>query len=139
MKKLLAVFMCVTLLLVSMTSRSRSGGQINFADLAEKYSEYIGNNFVGKGKKAETKKALKGRRIRKPTALLISGIPYLCFEAANRYAEGSIPQVSYTGYYETADESLGDSGMFMNTEYDTLENLEKCFPGRAYECVSDRL
>lgn len=61
------------------------------------------------------------------------GIPYICFEAANWYVEGSIPMVSYTGYYETYDASLGNSGMFMNTEYDTLENLEKFFPGRALE------
>lgn len=61
------------------------------------------------------------------------GIPYICFEAANWYAEGSIPTLSYTGYYETADESLGECGMFMNTKYDTLENLEKYFPGRSLE------
>lgn len=61
------------------------------------------------------------------------GIPYICFEAANWYAEGGLEMFSYTGYYETTDKSLGWDGMFMNTEYDTLENLEECFPGRALE------
>ena len=43
------------------------------------------------------------------------------------------PELDYSGFYETADTNIGDSGMFMNTKYDTLENLEKYFPGRAQE------
>ena len=31
----------------------------------------------------------------------------------------------------TYDYSLGDHGMFMNTEYDTWKNLNEYFPGRA--------
>ncbi len=59
------------------------------------------------------------------------GIPYLYMEATNWYAEGDGGPDAYTGYFETADASLGYDGMFMNTEYDTLENLNSFFPGRS--------
>ena len=58
-------------------------------------------------------------------------IPYIYFEATNWWAEGVYPYFAYTGYIETYDASLGDGGMFMNTEFDTLENLDLLFPGRA--------
>lgn len=62
------------------------------------------------------------------------GIPYIYFEASNWFASGgSTGRNSYTGYFETADTTIGQNGMFMNTKYDTLENLEKYFPGRAME------
>lgn len=62
------------------------------------------------------------------------GIEYIYFEATNWFASGGkINGSSYTGYYETMDTSIGKNGMFMNTEYDTIENLEKYFPGRAAE------
>ena len=61
-------------------------------------------------------------------------IPYIYFEATNWYAAGKKPSGdSYTGYFETTDSSIGNGGMFMNTEFDTIENLEKYFPGRAME------
>ena len=59
------------------------------------------------------------------------GIPYLYLEATNWFAKGTNPKLAYTGYYETADVTLGEGGMFMNTEYDTEEVLEQLFPGRA--------
>lgn len=59
------------------------------------------------------------------------GIPYVYLEAVNWYAAGTDESLAYTGYYETTDTSLGDGGMFMNTSYDTLKNLNKLFPGRA--------
>lgn len=59
------------------------------------------------------------------------GIPYLYFEATNWWAFGNSESLAYTGYFETYDELLGEGGMFMNTEYDTLENLKTLFPGRA--------
>ncbi|MBR5969476.1 MAG: M20/M25/M40 family metallo-hydrolase [Lachnospiraceae bacterium] len=59
------------------------------------------------------------------------GIPYLYLEATNWFAKGTNPKLAYTGYYETADATLGEGGMFMNTEYDTEEVLEQLFPGRA--------
>ena len=62
------------------------------------------------------------------------GIEYIYFEATNWFAEGEnddVEATSYTGYIETYDYSLGEHGMFMNTEYDTWENLNKYFPGRA--------
>lgn len=62
------------------------------------------------------------------------GIEYIYFEATNWFAEGENDDVeasSYTGYIETYDYSIGDHGMFMNTEHDTWENLNKYFPGRA--------
>ena len=40
---------------------------------------------------------------------------------------------AYTGYFETDNASLGENGMFMNTKYDTLENLNTHFPGRALQ------
>ena len=62
------------------------------------------------------------------------GITYIYFEASNWFADGGkISGKSYSGYYETTDTSIGDNGMFMNTKYDTIENLEKYFPGRAME------
>ncbi|MBQ8951740.1 MAG: M28 family peptidase [Eubacterium sp.] len=61
-----------------------------------------------------------------------SGIQYIYFEATNWFAASSkSDDLSYTGYLETYDESVGESGMFMNTKYDTLENLNELFPGRA--------
>lgn len=79
-----------------------------------------------------------------PTTLLASdyvgfmsrGIEYIYFEATNWFAgdENDDPYgISYIGYYETYDDSIGDHGMFMNTQYDTWENLNKFFPGRAEE------
>ena len=63
-------------------------------------------------------------------------IEYIYFEATNWFAEGENDEVeasSYTGYVETFNYSLGLHGMFMNTEHDTWENLNKYFPGRAEE------
>ena len=64
------------------------------------------------------------------TPFAVRGIPYVYFEATNWWAKGAGDYFAYTGYYETYDETLGDSGMFMNTQYDTLENLNALFPGR---------
>ena len=61
----------------------------------------------------------------------LSGIPCIYFEATNWFAAGDNPHLAYTGYYETTDTSLGDHGMFMKTEHDTLENMNTLFPGRA--------
>ena len=64
------------------------------------------------------------------------GIEYIYFEATNWFAEGEnddVDATSYTGYIETYDYSIGDHGMFMNTKYDTWENLNEYFPGRADE------
>ncbi|MGM9945428.1 MAG: M28 family metallopeptidase [Lysinibacillus sp.] len=61
-------------------------------------------------------------------------IPYIYFEATNWFATGeSMDDSAYTGYYETYDTTIGWEGIFMNTKYDTLENLETYFPGRAME------
>ena len=65
------------------------------------------------------------------TGFAVRGIPYIYFEATNWWAEGSDPAVAFTGYPETYDTALGDGGQFMNTEYDTLAQLEQLFPGRA--------
>ena len=63
---------------------------------------------------------------------MMSGIQYIYFEATNWFAASSKSDtLSYTGYLETYDETLGEDGMFMNTKYDTLENLNELFPGRA--------
>ena len=59
------------------------------------------------------------------------GIPYIYFEATNWWAKGSDPWSAYTCYPETYDETLGDGGQFMNTRFDTLETLDRIFPGRA--------
>ncbi len=64
-------------------------------------------------------------------AFTSKGIRYIYFEATNWWAGEQDPYSGYTGYIETYDETLGDGGMFMNTEYDTLENLDSMFPGRA--------
>lgn len=61
------------------------------------------------------------------------GIPYIGFQATNWFAKGDGGDEAYSGFFETADTSVGNSGMFMNTEYDTLENLKTIFPGRAEE------
>ena len=62
------------------------------------------------------------------------GIPYIYFEATNWWAKGKdMDDLSYTGYYETANSKIGMGGMFMNTGYDTMANLEKYFPGRVME------
>lgn len=60
----------------------------------------------------------------------VRGIAYIYFEATNWWTKGSDESDSYTGYIETYDESLGDCGQFMNTDYDTLEQLNALFPGR---------
>lgn len=60
-----------------------------------------------------------------------AGIPYVYFEATNWFSAGTEPYIAYTGYYETYDTTLGDGGMFMNTQYDTWDNLNNFFPGRA--------
>ena len=63
---------------------------------------------------------------------MTKGIEYIYFEATNWFAgSDKSPFEAYTGYLETYDESLGENGMFMNTEYDTLDNLNTLFPGRA--------
>ncbi len=59
------------------------------------------------------------------------GISYVYFEATNWFAGKKLSPEAYTGYIETYDLSLGDDGMFMNTKYDTLDNLNELFPGRA--------
>ncbi|MBE6028333.1 MAG: M28 family peptidase [Clostridiales bacterium] len=61
------------------------------------------------------------------------GIEYIYFEATNWFASAEDDEygLSYTGYLETYDTTLGDQGMFMNTEFDTWENLNGIFPGRA--------
>jgi hypothetical protein len=59
------------------------------------------------------------------------GIPYIYFEATNWYAAGDGGEWAYTGYFDTAETDIGQYGMFMNTEYDNLENLETYFPDRA--------
>ena len=61
----------------------------------------------------------------------IRGIPYIYFEATNWWAEGTDPNTAYLGYTETYDESIGEGGMIMNTDYDTLETMQKYFPDRA--------
>ena len=60
------------------------------------------------------------------------GIQYVYFEACNWFAKGT-ENYGYMGYIETYDSSVGEGGMFMNTEYDTIELLESLFPGRAEE------
>ena len=60
-----------------------------------------------------------------------AGIPIVYFEATNWFASGDGGYEAYSGYFETYDSSIGYYGMFMNTSYDTLENLELYFPGRA--------
>ena len=61
------------------------------------------------------------------------GIEIIYFEATNWWAGKEGSEDAYTGYIETYDTSLGEDGMFMNTEYDTMENLKTMFPGRAEE------
>jgi hypothetical protein len=58
------------------------------------------------------------------------GIPYIYFEATNWYTDGDGGEGAYNGYFDTQETDIGEYGMFMNTEYDTLENLNKYFPGR---------
>ena len=58
------------------------------------------------------------------------GIDIIYFEASNMFAVGDGRYDCYSGYYETYNDSIGYYGMFMNTEYDTLTNLETYFPGR---------
>ena len=55
------------------------------------------------------------------------GINYLYFEASNWFSEGDGGDEAYTGYFETYDKSQGYFGKFMNTEFDTMENMEKYF------------
>lgn len=62
------------------------------------------------------------------------GIEYIYFEATNWFAESEDNEadaMSYTGYIETYDYDRGEHGMFMNTEYDTWENLCGYYPDRA--------
>lgn len=67
-------------------------------------------------------------------AFVDKGIEYIYFEATNWYAMGKKPNSdSYTGYFETTDTSVGKNGMFMNTKYDTFENLDTLYPGRIVE------
>ena len=67
-------------------------------------------------------------------AFVDKGIEYIYFEATNWYAMGKNPNSdSYTGYFETTDTSVGKNGMFMNTKYDTFENLNTLYPGRIVE------
>ncbi len=67
-------------------------------------------------------------------AFVDRGIEYIYFEATNWYAMGKKPNSdSYTGYFETTDTSVGKNGMFMNTKYDTFENLNGLYPGRIVE------
>ncbi len=85
--------------------------------------------------------APKNSRCYSPTTLdasdhvgfMNNGISYVYFEATNWYAKGNDPSISYTGYFDTGNTSIGDGGMFMNTKYDTLENLNLYFPTRAME------
>ncbi|MCR4601086.1 MAG: M28 family peptidase [Clostridia bacterium] len=58
------------------------------------------------------------------------GIQIVYFEATNWFVKGDVEKWEYIGYYETYRDDVGDHGMFMNTEYDTLENLITYFPGR---------
>lgn len=59
------------------------------------------------------------------------GIEYIYFEATNWWAAGTEPYFAYTGHIETYAYQMGVSGMFMNTEFDTLEELNNNFPDRA--------
>lgn len=61
----------------------------------------------------------------------VRGIPYIYFEATNWWAKGTDPNTAFMGYTETFDESIGDGGQIMNTEYDTLDTLRRYFPNRA--------
>ena len=60
-----------------------------------------------------------------------AGIPIVYFEATNWFSAGDGGYNAYSGYFETYDTTIGDHGMFMNTQYDTLTNLNTYFPGRA--------
>ena len=59
------------------------------------------------------------------------GIEYISFGSTNWFAAGTEPFFSFTGYVETYSYQYGSGGMFMKTEYDRLDYLEQCFPGRA--------
>ena len=59
------------------------------------------------------------------------GIPYIYFGATNWWAGEADSDMPYMGYIETYDADKGEGGQFMNTDYDTLENLRALFPGRA--------
>jgi len=60
-----------------------------------------------------------------------AGIPIVYFEATNWFSAGDGGYDAYSGYFEVYDTTIGDHGMFMNTQYDTLANLNAYFPGRA--------
>lgn len=64
------------------------------------------------------------------------GIEYIYFEATNWWAAGTEQYFAYTGHIETYAYQKGVSGMFMNTEYDTLEQLNDNFPDRAEQHYS---
>lgn len=61
------------------------------------------------------------------------GIPYLYFEATNWYMKSNNDDIAYIGYTDVGDESVGDGGIIMNTEYDTLETMAEYYPGRSLE------
>ena len=63
-----------------------------------------------------------------------AGVPYIYFEATNWYvADPNDPSISYIGYSDVGDVSLGENGVIMNTKYDNLEYLNEHFPGRSLE------
>lgn len=65
---------------------------------------------------------------------LNAGVPYIYFEATNWYvADPDYPGLSYIGYSDVGDMSLGENGCIMNTEYDNLAYLNEHFPGRSLE------
>lgn len=65
-----------------------------------------------------------------------AGIQYIYFEATNWYAKGDGGNDAYTDYFDTDNRTIGKDGMFMNTEYDTLDSLNTYFPGRALQHFS---
>ncbi len=66
-------------------------------------------------------------------AFMEKGIPYLYFEATNWYMKSRYDDIAYIGYTDVGDESVGDGGIIMNTEYDTLEVMAEHYPGRALD------
>ena len=62
------------------------------------------------------------------------GIPYVYFEATSWYVpDPDNPDMSYIGYSDVSDVSLGENGCIMNTKYDNLDYLNEHFPGRSLE------
>ncbi len=64
---------------------------------------------------------------------LLREIPYIYFEATNWYSASNYPEIAYIGYTDVGDPNVGDGGIIMNTEYDTLETMKKYYPGRSLE------